>query len=251
MYRTLDATPLHEQYVREVVYGGVDSLHFNGTFTNRAVNEWSHMGSYTVPAGYALRPLVFRSLSATALYQSRCIYARKFGSYNLGTNVYTDGPGAAIAPGHSESVFAVVTTAMSATATTLTLTYQNAMGTTGRTATIALPASAPVGARFEMGSATRVDALGKVVVDSGIKDLTGVAETPATAATGIVDFYGYDIIAWHRCTVANTIYESVLSPTFMEVPAGDMILLDSNSLAVAVAAIVQERSLTFQLAPTG
>ncbi len=239
---------VEEQVVRTAVFGGVDSIHFNGAFTNRAVNEWSHVSSYTVPVGYGLRPIVFRALSATAGYQARAIYARKFGSYNLGTNVFTDG-GAAIAPGHMDTIFAVVTTALSAVATTLTLTYVNAMGTTGRTATIALAASLPVGARVEMTPATRVDPLMRTVQDTGVKDLTAVAETPSSLATGVVDFYGYDYIAWQRMTVANTVYESVLNPHSMEIPAGDIILMDSNSMATAPASIVQERSLSFQLAP--
>ena len=244
--QTKGANAVEEQYVRIAPQGGPDSVSFVGTATNRAVQEWFSLQNFTVPTGYFAQPLSFRALSATAAYGARAIFMRKLGTYNLGTNTYTD-TGINANPGsYFAGVSAVVTTALSATATTLTVTYTRADGVTGRSGSIVLAASQPITSKIDMTMATRTDAFGRTSVpDVGVFDVTAVSE--ATAATGVVDIYGYDVIAYLRAVAANTVYTETFDPHLWAIQAGDVISVESNSYATAVAAIVQERQLLFQL----
>lgn len=239
------------QYVRIEPQGGPDAVQFLGTVSNRAINEWISLMSFAVPTGYIAQPLAFRALSATAGYGARAIYARKLGSYNLGTNAYTDTGAAASAGSYFAGLFLAVTTALSAVATNLTVTYTSAHdGSSRTTGNIALAASQPIGSRLEPASlVNRTDPFGVSRSDAGLRDVTGVAENPATAATGVVDVYGYDYISYFRLPTANASVNEVFDPHLYALPAGDILSVESNSYATAVAAIAQERILTYQLTP--
>lgn len=242
------ANTVEDQVVRLAEFGGLDSVFFSASATNRAVNEWAALQSFKVPVGYKLHPLFFRALSATAGYGARATYARKLGSYNLATGVYTDAA-AAQTPGHFSGLFAVAMTATNAVAVTLTFTYVNEENTAGRTTTLAIPASSPAQAKWDVpfgmlpGSVT-----GRNQPDNGIRDLTAVGRS-VTTATGTIDFYGFDTLAYSRLLTANLVYEFAFDPHLFAISAGDFILLESNSYAVAVASILQERQLGFQLVP--
>jgi hypothetical protein len=69
-------------------------------------------------------------------------------------------------------VWAEVATTLSATAHNLTVTYVNQDGTTGRTGTIVLPASAPAGRMYPMAMQA---------ADSGVRQITAISGSSAAA----------------------------------------------------------------------
>lgn len=246
--QTVGANAVEEQYMRLSPQGGPDSVQFIGTATNRATNEWTSLQSYVLPVGYYGQPLSFMSLSATAAYGARAIYLRKLGTYNLGTSTWTDAGVTASAGSFFASLMGVVTTALSAAATTVTATYTNESGTGGRLATLALASAQPLGSRLDFTLATRTDAFGVAgKPDAGVFDVTAVTDN--SAATGIMDIYGYDTIAYTRLLTANAPILTQLDPHLFGIRAGDILSVESNSYGTAVAAIVQERQLLFQATP--
>lgn len=239
---------VEEQYVRIAPQGGPDSVQFNGTISNRAVNEWTSLQSFVIPTGFFAQPLAFRALSATAGYGARAIFMRKLGSYNLGTSTWSDTGVNASTGSFFAGLMGVVTTALSAAATTVTATYTNESGTAGRSATLALAASQPVGSRIDFALATRTDAFGIAnKPDAGVFDVT--AMTDNSAATGVIDVYGYDVLSSFRLTAANTVVAEQFDPHLYALRAGDILSVESNSFATAVAAIAQERQLLYQSTP--
>lgn len=244
--QTIGGNAVEEQYVRISPQGGPDSIQFIGTATNRAINEWTSLQSVVVPAGFYASPLSFRGLSATAGYGARAIYMRKLGSYNLGTNVYTDTGAAASSGNYFSNLMVVVTTALSNTATNLAVSFTDDTGAARTATNLALASSQPIASRLDVVLGNRTDAFGRSTPIAGVRDVTGVAESPGTAATGVVDIYGYDIISYLRMVAANTVYSEQMDPHQWGIPAGDILSVESNSYATAVAAIVQERQLLCQ-----
>ena len=155
-------------------------IKYNKAFTAINANEWQEVAEYTVPTGYNLTVLSFRCSSETAGERARVFNEVIGGTFNCATNTFTNGLAYA-APQFGSGFYIEVTTAIGAGANdTVTVTYTNEIGTTGRTCTIVIPKSSPVGTAIEgvlQGS------------DLGIRDITNVTHS----ATGQAGAFGLDM----------------------------------------------------------
>lgn len=125
-------------------------LTFNGNDT--AVNnyEWQELLSYTVPTGYNFNPASFYGKSAVAGEIARALLKTTMGSFVGSTDTFTDGD-ALTAPQFADELFVYVTTATgSGSNDVVTITYTNYEGTTGRTGTVTIPKSSPIGTRLRV-----------------------------------------------------------------------------------------------------
>lgn len=116
-------------------------------------------------------------------------FAQSMGTFNVSTNVFTDGNNAFAPILHYSRLFACVDTVLSAAATTVTVTYTDENGVGGNaTVGLVIPASAPVGNCFEFVLAATTGQ----ERDAGIKDITAVADT--AAPTGVIRFWAMNVL---------------------------------------------------------
>lgn len=158
---------------------------------------------WLVPSGFVFRPK--RVMSTVTTAGSRTLFAsgQKLGSFNVSTNVFTDGASVA-SPRHYDRMIAIVTTDMSAVVNTVTVTYTNELGVAGKTtAALSIPASSPVGTMFEFMLAVTTG----VMKDGGVRDVTAVADT--AAPTGVLEIWGLNTIQ-ENIGLANTLDRTAL-----------------------------------------
>lgn len=206
-----------------------NTLVFSGNAAPAVASQYTPVAQYTVPSGRLLTPVSFRSLSATAGYYSSLVSLINFGQFVMNTNTWTAG-NAVIQPRFMFSMFLQVTT-QTATNTTVTVTYTNDQGVTGRTATASLPNATKVGARIQFTP---------MAGDNGVLAVTNVTQSPN--ATGAFIMYGANTITYHRNQTANTLYETQFAIEQVYVP-GDIISLEIY--ATSTTAVYREIEATF------
>ena len=147
------------------------------------------------------RPIVIPSVAApvTGFYITAVIVAPSqtqgqivgleylLGTINIGTGAFTDGVAMPSKTIRGTSVqtaaslaFCAVTSAVSGTST-ITITYTNQSGTTGRTASLTLPSSPALGSAFYIHPHLQAG-------DTGIRDVTNITQSGGTG--GVVEVYG-------------------------------------------------------------
>jgi hypothetical protein len=177
-------------------------------------NYWVATGkSYTIPAGYKFELTRFSQWASNGAAYARVSSNLLMGTFNTSTNAFTDGSSTS-APDFYGIVEAQVTTALSATATTLTFTYVNQDGTGGRTGTIAIPASAPLNYRY---------AITLQAGDIGVRDITNV--TDSANPTGVVALYGTKQLCIEQFT-SNIFTTSVFTKQTVVCDAGEILSID-------------------------
>lgn len=174
---------------------GVLSFESTGIAT-LAANTWRRVLTYTVPTGYTFNLIAFQSVQGANSVFSRCSKVISFGSYNVGTNTFTDGS-AYTAPAFASKLIARVTTGMSATGVTLTATYTNQDGLAGQTATAVIPSAAAADYQMEFTLTAG---------DYGIRDITAMARS--ATPTGIIAIEGIDELSYHSDVSTNILTES-------------------------------------------
>ena len=156
-------------------------VQYNKAFSAINANEWQDVASYIVPTGYKYSVLSLRCNSETTGESARVFIELNGGTFNCATNTFTDG-NSFTAPQFGSGLYAKVTTQIgSAVADTITITYTNEVGTTGRTCTIVIPKNSVVGTSIE--GILQGD-------DIGVRDITNVTHS-ATGQAGAfkVDMY--------------------------------------------------------------
>jgi len=156
---------------------------------------------YTVPAGYNGSLVRYTSHQDEAA-DSRLIVCVKMGTLDLTDNTYVEGDDWT-EPQFASSLEAMVTTALGAiTNTTVTATYTNQDGTAARTATVLIPKSSSIGARF------RFTLQGD---DFGVRSVEDLSTSPLVT-TGAIQVGGNIQLAFHHdlnATIAlETLYAS-------------------------------------------
>lgn len=163
---------------------------------------WYVKRRFTLGANaYYLYPTHAYSTVTTAGSRTAIQICMSFGTFDVSSNVFTDGS-VAQAPRQYSRVFAVVNTVLSATPTNVTLTYNgNEPVFVGHTtAALTIPASAPVGNAFEFTLAATTGQ----ERDPGISDVTAVSDT--AAPTGVIEIWGCNPL--FRSNGAAGVYES-------------------------------------------
>lgn len=149
---------------------------------------WYLKRQWAPPSGGFFRPSRAWSVVTTAGSRSMVAVGKRLGSFNVSTNAFTDDQSVA-SPHHFGRLFAIVITAMSAVANTVTVTYTNEEGTTGRTTVaLSIPASAPVGNAFEFQLAATTGQMR----DEGVRDVTAVSDS--AAPTGVIEIWGVNCL---------------------------------------------------------
>lgn len=122
---------------------------YDKAFSAVNANEWQEVAEYVVPDGYTYTTTSFRCHSETAGETARVIVEEIAGTFDGSTDTFTD-IGDFLLPQFGSGVYIEVTTQIGVPSNdTITITYTNEHGTTGRTCTILLPKSSPVGTHFE------------------------------------------------------------------------------------------------------
>jgi hypothetical protein len=172
-----------------VLSGTLDScitIGINESVAAPTAATWYLKRQWAVPSGKFFRPSRTHSVVTTAGSRTMIGTALKLGSFNVSTNVFTDGSAAAAGVFYSR-LLAVVQTVLSATPTNITVTYTDQDGNTGHaTSALTIPASAPVGNVFEFVLANTAGQM----KDVGVTDVTAVVDT--AAPTGVVEIWGFN-----------------------------------------------------------
>jgi len=211
----------------------------NASIATIAANEYVMALSYTVPAGYAFNLIRFSGFAGNTSGLSRLVEKINFGSFNTGTNVFTDSGFSAPVPHFFGILEAEVTTALSATADTLAITYVNQDGVGGRTATAIMPSGAVVGRRIRATLQAG---------DTGVQDVTAVTDSAAT--TGVVRIQGINQLSFLRMLVTDQLYTDIFSDESVIVPAQSGRTIDLE-FATRTGVLATERYLStlFKLIP--
>lgn len=175
-------------------------IQYNKAFVAINANEWQELTHYEVPTGYRLVVSSFRCHSQTAGESARVFVEKTGGTYDRPTSTFTDGD-AFTAPQFGSGLYLKVTTAISASGAindTITITYTNEVGTTGRTCTILLPKSSPVGTSIE----------GVLEgTDIGVRDITNITAGETYTGAFKIDIY-YNLF-YLLMTSSNVMYQAV------------------------------------------
>lgn len=161
-------------------------------------NEWQSVLSYVVPSGFKLSPASFQASSSSSADLARAVRLLSLATYNSATNTFTDGS-AYTTPQFAARMYCFVTTAIgSGSNDSITITYTNHEGTTGRTATATIPKSSPVGTRVEVTLQAG---------DIGVLDVTNITHT-ATGQAGAWTLEGTFTLFYLTLAVGNVQYDA-------------------------------------------
>lgn len=216
----------------------LDFLDLTGAAT-LSVNEYIAAQTYSIPVGFAFSLLSFSAFAGNGNNIARVAEVINFGSFNTSTNVYTDSGFSAATPKFYGALEAQVTTALSATATTLTITYVNQGGVGGRTATAVIPASAVLNRRIRATLQAG---------DTGVQDVTNV--TDSANPTGVVRIQGVNALSVTRMTSADQMYTQTYSNNSVMIQSANGVTIQ-NEYATRTGTVATPRGLTtvFELLP--
>ena len=189
-------------------------------------NQFFSALNYTVPASYKFAVALLTSTSADNKTTTRVAKYMSMGSWNIGTQVFTSSGSSYTTPAFASYLEAEVTTATGGSNNvTLTITYTNQDGTTGRTATAVIPKNTPVGYKID---ATLQG------TDYGVLSVQSVSQTSTN--TGVVQLKaGVEFLTYVVGTATTTFAVAPPDSSSFVANAGDIIELAwaSNSAATA------------------
>lgn len=191
-YLYVNIPPSSTNVTVEVAFFGEDT----------AVNnyEWQEVAQYTIPTGYDLNAVAFSAKSEVANEIGAAIQKEAFGSFVGATDTFTDGDSVS-SPRFMSQLFIYVTTAFAsggANYDDITVTYTNEKGDTGRTGTVSIPKSSPIGTRMKVILQTG---------DIGITDVTNVTHSK-TGIAGDFNVEGVLYLFIETLTSSGTQYNA-------------------------------------------
>lgn len=208
--------------------------------SSTAVNnyEWQEVLEYIVPTGYDFNAIGFCAVSAVANESAKAISKVNLGSFVGATNTFTDGE-YWVLPRFAARLFVYVTTAIGSTGNdTITITYTNQIGTTGRTGIVTIPKNSLVGTRLEVAFQSG---------DYGVIDVTNVIHSQ-TGQVGNFNIEGNMALFNLVLTTSNVQYDSPAPPlNAIVVPAGGKVYL--QYLANSAVTNIRGINLIGSLAP--
>lgn len=180
---------------------------------------WDKRIAWTVPTGYDFILSSAAAAITTAGTRTFIGAGKKLGTFNVGTNTFTDGSSVA-APRHYDRLFAVVTTAIAVATTAVAITYNDDQGASKSAGSLAITAA--LGAVDNLFEVTRDATAGP-----GFRDITAVSD--ATAATGIIELWGFTTIL-ESLGLANE-FDPATFPGRVAIPSGESIWIAFNAAA--------------------
>lgn len=198
-------------------------LHYlNLTSTPIEANQWQDIFTYTVPSLYNLGLTQFQLVSSQGGDDARIIQRTSFGSFNTGSvsGTFTDGSSLTTPRFAAELYLRVTTTIGNVNDDTITVTYTNSTGTTGRTAVGVVKKNSVVGTNVQLTLQSP---------DIGIIDVTAVTHTVNQA--GVVAVEGITSIAYETAGTANIQTESVFGLNAAVIPSGSSVVMQYNTAA--------------------
>lgn len=217
-----------------------------------AINEYWPRLMWKVPVGKRFYPMRCDFGGVTAGGNCEIVIATRWATYDMGANVFTDTGGDFTAITNAAETTAVananrfhqrisgrVRTTLSAVATSLQTTTLSARGGVGGTLH-AYAASHAAGRTVTvfpnvqyMGQYTSgQDPAALAAYEVGFIGISAVAESPSTAGTGIVDFYGETVIGEGRHAATDSRMIEISVPGSVWVDANDYIIVYGAQPAV-------------------
>jgi hypothetical protein len=200
------------------------NINWEGTNAPYKADMWLPVTSYTVPAGYDFYPFQVQYLAGNSSSSIRVGENLSMGYLATGTNTFTNG--SAYTSPRFASYLELRMTQTCNTNMTITITYVNELGTTGRTATIALSGSGP---GQSLNGYTYLITLQSG--DVGVRDITNIS----TSATGNGNFtiYGVNNIIRDTADATTVGYTDVLELGTYIVRSGGLVGLSVSSASTA------------------
>lgn len=207
-----DAISITLSYDQTVAVAGAQANYFYNALT------------YTIPNGYKFVTAQYNSYSSDNRVTARVSKFISLGTYNIGFLNFSSGDSYNL-PGFASYLEAEVTTVIGgASDITLTVTYTNQNGISGKNATIAIKKNTPVGYKSLASLASG---------DFGILSIQSVSSTPSN--TGVVQFKaGVDFFV-QTMNIAGQNYIIVPPPAAQIVDAGEIVELAWASNAAATS----------------
>jgi hypothetical protein len=209
-------------------------LCWDGSITPVKAVQWNDALSYTVPTGYDLNCIQFDGLDNVNGGAVRAANKLSFGSFVLSTGVFTDGSAWTL-PKFASKLSVYVTTIVGATNDTITITYTNQAGTTGRTASVILKSNV-VGERIDVPLQAG---------DFGVIDVTNVTQSFAEA--GAINVEGFYELFHQELTTNGVQYSEIAPLSSIVVIQGDTVYLQYKPSNAATA--IRRVSLIGALVP--
>ena len=186
-------------------------------------NEWQDVIEYVVPTGYNLSISEFSGNSTTTSDIIRAIRSSSMAYYNTATNTFTDGAAITLPQFITRFYVHVLTAIGSGVNDTITITYTNNLGVTGRTATITITKSTIAGTRLEVAFQAG---------DYGAIDITNVTHT-ATGQAGNIEIEGNIDLVYVTMAAAGTQYDAIGALSSLVILAGQTLTLQFKTSATA------------------
>jgi hypothetical protein len=202
-------------------------LKWEGTNAPPASNVWVLVASYTIPVGYNWTPYQTQYSAANSSSLIRVAEELSLGSLNTTTNIFTDGNSYS-APRFASYIELRMTQDCN-TNMTITITYTNQDGTTGRTTTVALSGSGP--SKAVIGNIYLLTLQG---TDTGVRDITNIS-TSATG-NGNCTVYGLVDITRDSADASNVVYTDTLEIGAYVVQTGKIVSLSVSSASTSSVA---------------
>lgn len=157
---------------------------FNESVAAPTAATWYLKRQFARPANTVMIPHACWSVVTTAGSRSMIGIINRLATFNVNTDAFA-AVNSVAAPYHYARMFIVVTTALSATPTNVTVTYTDELGNSAAAAAVTVPASAPAGNCFEVP----LNATTGQMRDVGVRAVTNVTDSAAPAA-GVVEIWG-------------------------------------------------------------
>ena len=214
------------------------NLQYDGTIATLKATTWETLIAYTIPSNSWLSFISCLAVNNSTACQSRVIAHKCLASYNVATNAYAS-LFTATAPKFYSRLEVDVLTTSTGGAWTMTVTYTNQNGVTGRTATLAVT---------NTHAATQHYPLTLQAGDYGVQDVTNITRS-TTGRTGTFNLCGIDEVSYYDTEFAWRLNEKVYGKDAMLFSSDQYNLLELQHYADNTTAFYKRLIASFTIFP--
>lgn len=209
------------------INGDTITLNYQADIGVYRINTFRNVLTYTIPTGYTANVISFLSTASNSYGYGRLVRLINFGTYNIGTQTFSNG-NALTGLKFISKVETEVTTINSGVVV-ITITYVNQDGVGGRTGTATVLAGSVVGERALFTLQAR---------DYGVQDITAVSR--GSVVTGVITLYGIDELAFQKDDTSQLVYESIFPSQGVIIPSGVDGIIGIEFSATTAAAVPRQ-----------